>query len=131
MILPGYLADILGSFAYHLPQLVIAVVIILAGVYILTRKKDSLNDRQSDIDNEEHYWTPYQQNMNNIPDMDIKSKTPTTQQPKKTQNITPVADTSYSEVTSDDSEIKSSDTAENESDSFSSSDSSSDSQTTL
>ena len=46
MILPGYLADVLGTFAYHLPQLVIAVCIILAGIYILTRKKDELNDKQ-------------------------------------------------------------------------------------
>lgn len=69
MILPGYLADILGTFAYHLPQLVIAVAIILAGVYILTRKKDALDKDQEDTDSfskEEHYWTPYrpyQQNM--------------------------------------------------------------------
>ena len=69
MILPGYLADILGTFAYHLPQLVIAVAIILAGVYILTRKKDALDKDQENTDSfskEEHYWTPYrpyQQNM--------------------------------------------------------------------
>ncbi|MFR7396931.1 MAG: hypothetical protein ACLUTA_18250 [Blautia wexlerae] len=44
VILPDYLADILGSFAYHLPRLVIAVMIILAGIYILTRKKDELEN---------------------------------------------------------------------------------------
>ena len=32
MILPGYLANVLGTFAYHLPQLVIAVAIIFAGL---------------------------------------------------------------------------------------------------
>lgn len=62
MILPGYLAEVLGSFAYHLPQLVIAVAIIFAGIYILTRKKDALDKEQQKSDpfsEEEHYWTPY------------------------------------------------------------------------
>ena len=62
MIFPGYLAEVLGSFAYHLPQLVIAVAIIFAGIYILTRKKDALDKEQQKSDpfsEEEHYWTPY------------------------------------------------------------------------
>ena len=62
MILPGYLAEVLGSFAYHLPQLVIAAAIIFAGIYILTRKKDALDKEQQKSDpfsEEEHYWTPY------------------------------------------------------------------------
>ena len=62
MILPGYLADVLGSFAYHLPQLVIAAAIIFAGIYILTRKKDALDKEQQEADpfsKDEHYWTPY------------------------------------------------------------------------
>ena len=62
MILPGYLAEVLGSFAYHLPQLVIAVAIIFTGIYILTRKKDALDKEQQKSDpfsEEEHYWTPY------------------------------------------------------------------------
>ena len=62
MILPGYLVEVLGSFAYHLPQLVIAVAIIFAGIYILTRKKDALDKEQQKSDpfsEEEHYWTPY------------------------------------------------------------------------
>ena len=62
MILPGYLAEVLGSLAYHLPQLVIAVAIIFAGIYILTRKKDALDKEQQKSDpfsEEEHYWTPY------------------------------------------------------------------------
>ena len=48
MILPGYLADMIGRFTYHLPQLVIAAAIILAGIYILTRKKDALDEEQPD-----------------------------------------------------------------------------------
>ena len=62
MILPGYLANVLGTFAYHLPQLVIAVAIIFAGIYILTRKKDALDKEQQESDTfskNEHYWTPY------------------------------------------------------------------------
>ena len=46
MILPGYLADVIGRFTYHLPQLVIAAAIIFAGIYILTRKKDALDEEQ-------------------------------------------------------------------------------------
>ena len=56
MILPGYLADVLGTFAYHLPQLVIAVCIILAGIYILTRKKDELDDEQQNSSKEEEHY---------------------------------------------------------------------------
>ena len=112
--------------------MVIAVGIILAGVYILTRKKDALNDEHPDSSNEEHYWTPYrpyQQSMNDMPDMDIKSKTPATHQPEKPQNISPVADTPYSEVTSDEPEAENKNVTESVSDSLSNSDSSSDSQT--
>ena len=56
MILPGYLADVIGRFTYHLPQLVIAAAIIFAGIYILTRKKDTLDEEHHDSsDEEEHY----------------------------------------------------------------------------
>lgn len=58
MILPSRLANILGTFAYHLPQIIIAIAIILAGWYLLTRKKDELNEKQAD-EEEEHYWMPY------------------------------------------------------------------------
>ena len=82
MILPGYLADVLGTFAYHLPQLVIAVCIILAGIYILTRKKDELDDEQQNSSKEEeHYWTPYrpyQQNISDITTDAAKNTTDTT-----------------------------------------------------
>ena len=70
MILPGYLADVIGRFTYHLPQLVIAVAIIFAGIYILTRKKDALDDEQPDsFTEEEHYWTPYRPYQQNVPNM--------------------------------------------------------------
>ena len=67
IILPDYLADILGSFAYHLPQLVIAVIIILAGIYILTRKKDELENEPLNNNKEEHYWTPYRPYQQSTP----------------------------------------------------------------
>ncbi len=57
-ILPSRLANILGTFAYHLPQIVIAIAIILTGWYLLTRKKDELSEIQTD-EEEEHYWMPY------------------------------------------------------------------------
>ena len=132
MILPGYLADVLGTFAYHLPQLVIAVCIILAGIYILTRKKDELDDEQQNSSKEEeHYWTPYrpyQQNMNDMPHMDVKTNTPAAQQPTEQQNSTPVVDTQYSEVTSAEPKAESNNVTENVPDSLNNSDSDSDSQ---
>ena len=132
MILPGYLADVLGTFAYHVPQLVIAVCIILAGIYILTRKKDELNDKQINSHKEEHYWTPYrpyQQNINDMPHMDVSANTPATQQQTEPQKAAPVVDTLYSEITSSEPEAENKNVAENQSDSLSNSDSSSDSQT--
>lgn len=138
MILPGYLADVLGTFAYHLPQLVIAVCIIFAGIYILTRKKDELDDKQLDnAKEEEHYWTPYRpyqqnmndmQSMNDIPHMDVKTNTPAAQQPTEQQNSTPVVDTQYSEVTSAEPKAESNNATENVPDSLNNSDSDSDSQ---
>ena len=79
MILPGYLADIIGRFTYHLPQLVIAAAIIFAGIYILTRKKDALDEEHHDSsDEEEHYWTPYrpyQQDMRNVENVETSANT--------------------------------------------------------
>ena len=70
MILPGYLADVIGRFTYHLPQLVIAAAIIFTGIYILTRKKDALDEEQPDsFTEEEHYWTPYRPYQQNVPNM--------------------------------------------------------------
>lgn len=132
MILPGYLADVIGRFTYHLPQLVIAVAIIFAGIYILTRKKDALDEEQPDsFTEEEHYWTPYrpyQQNMNDMPHMDVKTNTPAAQQPTEQQNSTPVVDTQYSEVTSAEPKAESNNVTENVPDSLNNSDSDSDSQ---
>ena len=77
MILPGYLADVISRFTYHLPQLVIAAAIIFAGIYILTRKKDALNEEHHDSsDEEEHYWTPYrpyQQDMRNAENVETSA----------------------------------------------------------
>ena len=78
MILPGYLANVLGTFAYHLPQLLIAVAIIFAGIYILTRKKDALDKEQQKSDpfsEEEHYWTPYRPYQQDIRDSENTDNT--------------------------------------------------------
>lgn len=48
----------------------IAAAIIFAGIYILTRKKDALDEEQPDsFTEEEHYWTPYRPYQQNISDM--------------------------------------------------------------
>lgn len=104
MILPGYLADVLGSFAYHLPQLVIAVAIILAGIYILTRKKDALDKEQQDSDpfsKDEHYWTPYhpfQQDMRNPGNAGASTDAPATANVMDTANIADRVDTAKVET---------------------------------
>ena len=57
-ILPNFLADLLYNIIYRLPQLIIAVVIIVTGYYILTGKKKKL-DKSETADSQEHYWQPY------------------------------------------------------------------------
>lgn len=60
-ILPYYISNVLESFAYHLPQMVIAVGIILAGIYILRNKKEKLIDEKevTPKQKETWTWTPY------------------------------------------------------------------------
>ena len=94
MILPGYLADVIGRFTYHLPQLVIAAAIIFAGIYILTRKKDALDEEQPDsFTEEEHYWTPYRPYQQNISDMTTDAAKNTAQ--IQMSQITPLPATRY------------------------------------
>ena len=81
MILPGYLADVISRFTYHLPQLVIAAAIIFTGIYILTRKKDALDEEQPEsFTEEEHYWTPYRPYQQNVPNMETDAVKNTTDQ---------------------------------------------------
>ena len=42
-------------------------MIILAGIYILTRKKDELENEPLNNNKEEHYWTPYRPYQQNTP----------------------------------------------------------------
>lgn len=61
-ILPTGVYTFLRSLSYQLPQVVIAIAIILAGLYILSDKKKNLSDNQEDSGNEshtEHFWEPY------------------------------------------------------------------------
>ena len=57
-ILPEFLLRILGTLSYNLPQIVIAVAIILAGIYLLSNKREKLQQK-TDSSREEHYWEPY------------------------------------------------------------------------
>lgn len=57
-ILPSNLSRMLSSISYQLPQIIIAIAIIIAGIYILFDKKNKLLE-QTDREEEEHYWTPY------------------------------------------------------------------------
>lgn len=78
-ILPSNLSRMLSSISYQLPQIVIAIAIIIAGVYILFDKKNKLID-QSEEENSEHYWAPYrpyqQSNNPESESSDIQSEAP-------------------------------------------------------
>lgn len=58
-ILPGPLAELIRDLSYRVPELVIAVAIIAAGVYILSHKKAQLDNEYHKAEAEEHYWEPY------------------------------------------------------------------------
>ncbi len=58
-ILPYSIANFLSDITYRLPQIVIAVVIIFAGIYILSHKKDQLKEEYKKSAPQEHYWEPY------------------------------------------------------------------------
>lgn len=57
-ILPNSLANLLQSAGYMLPQLVIAVCIILGGIYLLKHKKEETPAAKGDLE-DEHFWQPY------------------------------------------------------------------------
>lgn len=57
-ILPHSLANLLNSIGYMLPQLVLAVCIILGGVYLLKHKKETETSQADDL-KDEHFWQPY------------------------------------------------------------------------
>ena len=57
-ILPHSLANLLNSIGYMLPQLVLAVCIILGGVYLLKHKKETETSQTDDL-KDEHFWQPY------------------------------------------------------------------------
>ncbi|MDO4337846.1 MAG: hypothetical protein Q4C91_07130 [Eubacteriales bacterium] len=58
-ILPSALAGMLQEFTYRLPQIIIALLILILGFRILSGKKYSIEDMQSQTTEDEHYWEPY------------------------------------------------------------------------
>lgn len=58
-VLPGFLAGIVREISYQLPQIIIAIAIVIAGFYILSDKKHQLKDKERDESSREHYWEPY------------------------------------------------------------------------
>lgn len=56
--LPDWIAMRLRNLFRLLPQIVIAVGIILAGVYIIKDKKEKLDETEAS-EEDEHYWGPY------------------------------------------------------------------------
>lgn len=62
-IIPGYLGNLIQSVMYHVPPVIVAILIILAGFHMLTGKlkttQDSENTSQDSRSNPEHYWQPY------------------------------------------------------------------------
>ena len=63
----GILTEAVTDFESGNIEFVIAAAIIFAGIYILTRKKDALDEEQPDsFTEEEHYWTPYRPYQQNL-----------------------------------------------------------------
>lgn len=60
-ILPNGLANLLRTIGYMLPQIVLAVCIILGGVYLLKHKKETEAFHADDLE-DEHFWQPYRPN---------------------------------------------------------------------
>lgn len=58
-VLPGFLGDMVSEISYRLPQIIIAIAIIMAGFYILSDKKHHLKDKEHNENPREHYWEPY------------------------------------------------------------------------
>ncbi len=94
-ILPDAIARFLSNVFYKLPSIIIALVIIAAGLHILKGKKSELDSEctsENTAKKEEHYWEPYrpyQQAETEIhtppaPDME-KDETPEAEKPE-TQN---------------------------------------------
>lgn len=58
-ILPSSLAGMMQEFTYKLPQIIIALLILVLGFRILSGKKYPIEDMHSQTAEEEHYWEPY------------------------------------------------------------------------
>lgn len=58
-ILPEYLANVVRTISYRVPEIIIAVIIIGAGLYILSDRKKKLRDDEMEENDSEHYWEPY------------------------------------------------------------------------
>lgn len=58
-ILPTRFGTFLSNVSYRLPQFIIAVAIILGGVYMLSDKKSKLDAKDEETKEEEHFWQPY------------------------------------------------------------------------
>ena len=92
-ILPDAIARFLSNVFYKLPSIIIALVIIAAGLHILKDKKSELDDESSSdttAKKEEHYWEPYrpyqQTETHTPPAPDTeKAATPVAEKPE-TQN---------------------------------------------
>lgn len=59
-ILPDFLANIVSRISYQLPQIIIALVIIITGFYLLSDKKRSLDNEMDETQDKEAFWDPVQ-----------------------------------------------------------------------
>lgn len=75
-ILPYPVAEILGILAYRLPQILIAVLIILAGLSLFSTKKSEIEKNFRQPEPEKNYWEPYHPSS---PDSDTPIPDPETQ----------------------------------------------------
>lgn len=95
-ILPNRIAYGISLTIGRLPQIIVAVLLILAGIYIITNKKRRLENDESK--NEEHFWQPYR---------------PYQQEPQAPETQTSPEAPTVSEVSSEPQEAAQSDSLDN------------------
>lgn len=85
IIVPDDLSEYVYDICDSLPQIVIAVGIIAAGIYLLTQQKKKLEEEEEN--KEEHYWEPYRPYQQPVEKLNISSsdnKTPENNSPETT-----------------------------------------------
>lgn len=90
---PGRLGNLIQSISYQLPQIILAVAIILAGFYILSDKKQRI--MKEEPKEEAHYWEPYRPYQQEVSPAEEKA-------PTITEPLSPISENIQTETSIED-----------------------------